>query len=503
MTVKRTPFEVYQKFDEAAAKEAASPAPKDFATSIRRLKALIDVLPQRALIEEKNIERWLERTIKVSVERVEAEFGEDKATIGDAHTHALWHVRRASAIGGSEIGTIVKNFRGQRGSFTSAHNLALDKLLIMAPMPSTPEMARGNKAEPWLQKMYLEENGCVSDEEVLEGLKGYRWEKLPQIVGTPDDVALFPTGHRRLVDYKCPSADVNKDYEANGIAFDYKCQVHHYGILAQARGTLITDMEVASFDPRYFSITPYKVERDPELIKEMMIASRRFWDEYVMQGLVPDKIEPDTLDLESEQIREIGVQAAILKILSDEVATRQKEFIERISGMGSEWHDLAEGKMELGFAAFSRKRKWDEDVLVKLAKASGINTDDHLMDANKLDAKEAEKTLKALHKLVTKGKDPLPVLQSLSENGLVMEKKINVETLLEALEEAGVDTISAAGLSESFRISTKTKGEDAEAVREIKDQVSDLVDALETVVEDAGKKILAGPAGSEEDEMNP
>lgn len=484
--------DLYRRFDDAASRESASAPPADFADSERRLKALIDKLPQRAVVDDAHVERWLTRTLKMSIERVELDLGEGNADVGDVHEHALWHVRRASAIGGSEMGTIVKHFRGERGNFTSARNLAMEKLLVMAPMRSTPEMARGNRAEPWLQRMYHEEHGVRSDEGMLDLLKGFRWDRLPQMVGTPDDIVVLPDDTRRLVDYKCPSADVNAEYEKNGISFDYVCQVHHYGILSQASGGRIADMEVAAFDPRYFMVHQYEVEKDPELMREIMISAKTFWDDFVMTGALPEDIAPDNLEVREGEMYDLGVQAAIMKVLSDETSARQKELLERASAMGSEWHDLATGKLDLGFAALDRTRKWDEDALSEIARSVGVDPDEYFSDTGKIDTDRANTLLESLHKTIVSGEDPGPALADLARNGVPKKRALDAPALAEAVEEAGATTTSAAGLQERFTLSRKKKGDEADKVREIKAQVIDLADTLETVVAEQGENILRG-----------
>jgi predicted phage-related endonuclease len=489
---KTTRSERYDAFDAAAQVELEAAPPRDFPELERRLTRLIGLLPQRPVIQDHHATRWLERTVTMSIERVELEHGEGNATVGDVHKHALWHVRRASAIGGSEMGTIVKHFRGDRGNFTSAKNLAMEKLLIMSPQRSTPEMARGNRAEPWLQRMYHEQHGVRSDEAMLDLMKGYRWSRLPQLVGTPDDIVILPDDRRRLVDYKCPSADVNAEYEKKGVSFDYVCQVHHYGILSQASGGRFDEMEVAVFDPRYFVIHQYKVERDPALIQEIMKAGQVFWDEFVMNGLIPDDLSPDALEIQEGEMYDLGVQAVMLKVMGDELELRRKELLERISAMGSEWHELATGKLDMGFASFTRARKWDEAALVELARAVGLNPEDHLEDTGKPDTDKAVALLTALHKRVVDGEDPSPLLADIARDGVPTKISVNLDALEEAVRAAGVNTTPAAGLTEKFLISSKKKGEDADNVRTIKAEAIAFADHIEETIQTVGTLVLQG-----------
>jgi predicted phage-related endonuclease len=495
--------ERFDAFDDAAAAEGKRAAPIDFNASRKRLMALIDMLPQRALIKDEHAERWVDRTLQISVERMEIEQGEE-ATLGDVHAHVLWHIRRASAVGGSEIGTIVKHFRGEPGNFTNARNLVMDKLLIMTPMPGTPEMSRGVRAEPVIQEMYLKDRQVISDEASLDKLKGFRWEKAPYMVGTPDDMTLprdMDAKKRRIVDYKCPSADVNEDYEKNGISFDYKCQVHHYAILCRSSGVSFSGMEIACFDPRYFVMTSYEVPMDVELAREMITAAKTFWDDFVMQAHLPEVPGPAKLDVEDPRMKKLTMELAVMKVVEDEIKKRKGELQDRLKGIGEEANDLSEGKVDLGYASFNRKRTWDEDTLRDLAEAAGLDLDDYMTDSTKLKEPEAKKMFKDLFACHKKSPEDVGDLVSeMAELGMPFDVKLDVGALVAALEEKGVDLLPAMGVSEGFRLSTKKKGPEADMVTKLKNEASELADTIEEIISNTAPEILA-PEQPEDMEM--
>jgi hypothetical protein len=251
-------------------------------------------------------------------------------------------------------------------------------------------------------------------------------------------------------------------------------------------------MEVAVFDPRYFVIHQYKVERDPALIQEIMKAGQIFWDEFVMNGLIPEDLSPDALEIQEGEMYDLGVQAVMLKVMGDELDTRRKEILERISAMGSEWHELATGKLDMGFASFTRTRKWDEAALVELARAVGVNPEDHLEDTGKPDTDKAVALLTALHKRVVEGEDPSPVLADIARDGVPTKISVNLDALEEAVRDAGANTTPAAGLAEKFLISQKKKGEDADNVRLIKAEAIEFSDPIEETIQQVGGRILQG-----------
>lgn len=494
MSTEQPAIERFNAFDAAAIAEGKRPAPKDFNESRERLHELIDHLPQRALIQDHHATAWVDRTMQIASERMTLELGEENATIGDVHAHCLWHVRRASAVGGSEIGTIVKHFRGETGNFTNARNLVMDKLLIMSPMPGTEEMSRGVRAEPIIQKMYLDDRKLVSDEESLEILKGFRWEKLPFMVGTPDDLCLPLDGDPKMLkitDYKCPSADVNAEYEKNGISFDYRCQVHHYAILCHAAKVFFRDMEIACFDPRSFKMISYPVELDTELIREMMKAAQTFWNDFVMEGVLPEVPGPAKLEVDNQQMRDLATQLTVMKIVEDEIKNRKAELQSRIKAIGDEANELSEGKLDLGYAAFTRKRTWKEDELIALATAAGVDLEDHQIKSGKLVDKQARKMFKELFECHEQTPDELnDLVGDMIAAGLPEDQKLDQNSVIEALKGLEVDILPAMDVSESFRLSTKKKGPEVEALNRLKAEGADLADNIETIIEDNATKLL-------------
>lgn len=560
-------IKLFRAFDAAADAESARQAPADFAESRTRLAALIDRLPQRRVIENANAERWLDRTMRTAVMRMELEaessdytaaqktevaeiletLGDTDTTIAaadrerlemrleelaretrpggksgsgdavnpkivrDAHNHVLWHIRRASGIGGSEAGTVWKHFKGQKGTFSDAHNLALEKLLIMSPRPSTDQMARGIRAEPWIQKMYHEKHGVKSAQADLDKLRNYRWSKRPAAIGTPDDIVVHTLGEfagkKRCLDYKAPSANVMEEYERNGVSEDYVCQVHHYGMLQLASGSRFDLMSIEAFDPRTFKIVSFEVPFDKELARAISDSSDRLWHEFIMNGIIPEAPKPDDLAVDDPALINLAAQAAMLKKLGDEIGKRQKELLERISMVGSAWHDKSTGKMDLMVASFNRKRSWNEEGIRDLAEASDVDIQPFMVPdkKGKLDADQAAAILKEVYTAAsTPGANIGEILERLADEGLPVEEKLDMDALAEHLEERGVDVTGVMEVKESFLMSRKTKGPEFERMTVLNAWVGDLVAGIsDMAVSEAPRIVLGEEALVEEPEYDP
>lgn len=483
-------FEAFQAFDTAADAEASAPPPQSLDEAKGRIADLVGHLPQFASIADAPAGRWIDRTFEMAQQRMVLEKGE--ARIADMHAHVLWHARRASGIGGSESSTVLKHYRGERGTFGDAHNLTLEKLLVMAPQSSTPEMSRGVRAEPWLQKMYQVQNDAVSDDEGLRRLKGFRWTRRPAMIGTPDDLVILPDGKRKILDYKAPSADVMADYERNGISFDYVCQLHHYAILAMAAGVKFDSMEIQAFDPRSFQLVTFEVPFDKALAAELVQSCHNIWFDHVMGGLVPEAPRPDVLNVEDEAVIALGVQASMLKAIEDDTKKKREDLISRISILGSEWHDLATGKLDLAVASFNRLRKWDEEGLKSLATAASVELAPFYKTGKELDKERSKSLLETIYAAIHEGRDTRPILEDFYEKGMPLEAKLDADALAAHLEDLGISTITAAQVQERFTMTTKKKGPEYDRLVVLRDHVGALMEQIEQVVIEVAPQVILG-----------
>lgn len=199
----------------------------------------------------------------------------------------------------------------------------------------------------------------------------------------------------------------------------------------------------------------------------------------------------------------LGVQAAFIKVLSDELTKRQKQLLESVSIMGSEWHDLATGKMDLKVAAFSRTRKWDEEKLRDLAAAAEIDVSPFEVPdkKGKVDANAASAFLVDLHAALVEGdsESVKNLLDDYAAAGAPIVTKLDADALAEHLEENGISTNSAAAVGESFRLSTKKKGPEFERLDHLRREVADLVDGIEDMAQEHAPRIIKGEEEPEGD----
>ena len=209
----RPDADAYRRFDRQL--RAAGRADLDGPADIRGLSSAIletiAALPQADLIPEHRRIDWMERTASAELQR-HSEVTGKRLDLPDLLPIMLWHVRRLSGIGGSDAGTILLGSRGLPGSFTTARNIAAQKLLIAAPDPGNEFTQRGARAEPWLRRILMEQTGADTSADSLETLRDFRDDSTPWRIGTPDDFLLSsgplpgfaPAARHIMIDYKSP-----------------------------------------------------------------------------------------------------------------------------------------------------------------------------------------------------------------------------------------------------------------------------------------------------------
>jgi len=189
------------------------------------MREILASLPQAAMIEQADAERWMASIMRYHAKR------------------AVWHAKRLHGIGGSEMGAVIRGMNNlNEAGFSTFNRIVEQKLMKRLPEFETVHMKRGTVLEDLARRAFLYRYMAQQDLSALQavagskGRPGYEW-----LVGNPDDFVLI-NGKRFLTDYKVPSSF---DEE---IAFDYRVQLHHYGLQAQMAQVKIDGMILAKLD---------------------------------------------------------------------------------------------------------------------------------------------------------------------------------------------------------------------------------------------------------------
>lgn len=470
MPVNAAPIEVFRKFDarlEAGGKMLVMSA----AEAAAILRQLVDLLPQRQAIEDGDIGPWLDRTMEMASRR------HGISTPQDVFNHVLWHVRRASGIGGSESGAMLSHYAEEGATFQSARDIVQQKLLKAAPSPATRDMQRGVRAEEHIQRIFLEQYKATSRTDLVDLTRGFRPEKAPWIIGTPDDI-IAHLNRILIADYKAPSAEVYEKLEQK-VSFEYRAQLHHYAIVVNAAGIKFSGLALAPFSPRDFNVGFFEVPFDTAFARELATAATRIWREHVMVGVLPEATEVPNLTPEDPEIRHLVYKAVSLKEIENETKRRFQDTLGQLAQYFTGARGLATGKAAFLAADFTRSRTYDEEILIGMAQSHGLDPETYYTEDAKIDPAKAVEMLDHLYNSLNDRQALTGALKQLQENGTPKVKNLEAALLAQDLADMGVDVAPAFGVKTKFAVSRKKKGIEAEQVGRIKDTAFELVDTLE------------------------
>ncbi|PIV32673.1 MAG: hypothetical protein COS34_11880 [Lysobacterales bacterium CG02_land_8_20_14_3_00_62_12] len=168
-----------------------------------------------------------------------------------------FYLRRLRGIGGSEIGVIVSEARGQRDPYTTHRAIAMDKLLMRLPVVATDAMARGSRFEPIVRAL-MTRRGLVQDTVGLAQVNSYMRQAARPTMrwagASPDDLLINKKQQRLLPDYKVPGEAPSP---GESPLFRYVCQVHHYRAALIDAGVPVDYMGIVNLDfPLASAISP-------------------------------------------------------------------------------------------------------------------------------------------------------------------------------------------------------------------------------------------------------
>lgn len=446
-------------------------------------RAEIDLLPQRKHIKEYHIEKWLDRTL-------------DWYRTGQFSSFTpLEHVRRAAGIGGSEIGTVVSYYRGQNSFFKSAPRLGLEKLLIIAPEPSEGPALRGNDLEPFIRQKFMEQftpAGVLTNHEAVVRACKEQGRGMSFGGASLDDLVVLRRGNnnlRLLVDYKAPGSETDYINSLDELPLDYACQLEHYAGKLESNRHLLEEaglikpgepvvhgMILFPWDYNTWSAKPRMVPRTLPLMREIQDVGQRFWDDYIMQGRIPEKLvtaeyqgfgENELLLMDSLGERYAYWQAAAKECAS--MAELAKNELDDIT----QSHNYESGKVALGPIDLTSKLKADPDKVLRIATQAGVDPYAFPSPKNKaqIDPEKIEKLLKD------------PVIQSaldtldIASESLLLPPKVDYEALAQHLQEQyQIPANEMLGQDVSLRVTTKKSGAQRELLDSLRDSAKNQIE---------------------------
>ena len=267
-----------------------------------------------------------------------------------------WLKVRRTGLTGTDIGAITG-----MNPYSSAFQVYHDKLSEETEDYDNEAMRQGRDLEEYVARRFTEETGL----KVRKANAVYQNEEYPFMLADFDRLVV---GQKAGLECKTVSAYSADKWSDGRIPLHYQMQVQHY-------------LAVSGFDTWYIAalimgreFVIRKIERDEELIRNLIIIEKRFWEENVVKRIPPD---PD------------GSRAYSDMLLQLYSAEKDKEI--RLFGMKEQLVRRAEIE-QLVKKLETEKEQIDQSIKLRMQDASYAVAEDYRIfwtqaNQNRIDAK--------------------------------------------------------------------------------------------------------------------
>lgn len=276
---------------------------------------------------------------------------------------ALWHVKRLSGIGGSEIGIMVANLRGEQDVFgATPADVIREKLLVHPPKKTTLAMRKGIVAETCIRQFFLEdykgERDMVAHRLLESGdfKKPHEWMRY-----SPDDIVIIG-GRRYLCDYKHPGKATLHD----DIYLRYTSQLHLGKVLLEYNGIQIDGMLLIQYPENGNDLVVSEIGMDDSIVDDIIRGGQMVWDEVLAGNVPPFEFRDDlphqlTAD-DIVRISDLSDMFVRCKTMGDALIKESKSIQGQISEIIKPRAIEAGSKMKFNALNVSVSEKFNQDV---------------------------------------------------------------------------------------------------------------------------------------------
>jgi putative phage-type endonuclease len=244
-----------------------------------------------------------------------------------------WLRYRKQGIGGSDAGAICG-----LNPYCSAMQVYYDKTTEDTEDIDNEAMRQGREMEEYVAKRFAEKTG----KKVRRANAMFYDENNPFMLA---DVDRMVVGENAGLECKTASPFMAEYWSGDKIPLSYQMQCFHYMSVMNADAWYIAVLIYG----REFKV--YKLERDEEIIANLIKVERNFWENNVLKGIIPD---PDGSKLADSVIAEYfkeSTGAAIPLQGFDDKLKRREEIVSLMDKMESEKRQIEqELKMYMGDA---------------------------------------------------------------------------------------------------------------------------------------------------------
>ena len=241
-------------------------------------------------------------------------------------SHEEWLKYRKMGITGTDSGAIVG-----MNPYKSALQVFVDKTTENIEVFDNEAMKQGRDLEEYVAQRFCETTG----KKVRRANAIFSNDEHPWMLADFDRLVV---GERAGLECKTVSAYSADKWKNGAIPLHYQLQIQHY-------------LAVSGYDAWYIAalifgkeFIVHKIERDEELIQSLITIEKRFWEQNVLAGIMPD---PDGSKTADEVLAKYFPQKeGISVLLPDYMETqlnRRKELVELIEKLETEKKTIEQG----------------------------------------------------------------------------------------------------------------------------------------------------------------
>ena len=252
-----------------------------------------------------------------------------------------WLKYRKQGIGGSDAGAVCG-----LNPYRTAIQVYYDKTSDLIEDVDNEAMRQGRELEEYVARRFCEASG----KKVRRANAMFYDEKNPFMLA---DVDRMIVGENAGLECKTASPYSEEKWRDDKIPLSYQLQCYHYMSVCNADSWYIAVL-IYGRDFKY-----YKIERDDEVIENLIRIEKEFWNEYVLKQVIPDPDGSKTADVAIAERFKESKSITIPLTGFDERLERRQELLSLLEKIETEKRQIdQELKLYLGDAEIAENESY-------------------------------------------------------------------------------------------------------------------------------------------------
>lgn len=252
-----------------------------------------------------------------------------------------WLLYRKQGIGGSDAGAICG-----LNPYRTAIQVYQDKISDVSEDIDNEAMRQGREFEDYVARRFMEATG----KKVRRANAMFRSDEHPFMLADVDRMII---GENAGLECKTASPYMADKWKDGKIPLSYEIQCHHYMVVCGADAWYIAVL-IYGREFKY-----YKIERDEELIADLIRVEQDFWENNVLKQTMPSPDGSKVADSVIAEYYKDSVEESIQLTGFDEKLRRRQELVEVMERMEIEKKQIEqEVKMYMGNAEVAENERY-------------------------------------------------------------------------------------------------------------------------------------------------